>query len=65
MLWSQVKTKNMGIARGTLREWTEAYPSISTALKRGKEVIDIEVENAMCKRALGYEDEEDDLEDFQ
>lgn len=50
--------KNMGIARGTLREWTEAYPSISTALKRGKEVIDIEVENAMCKRALGYEYEE-------
>ena len=50
--------KNMGIATSTLREWVNTYPAISTALKRGKEIVDIEVENAMCKRALGYEYEE-------
>jgi len=50
--------KNMGIRVETLRAWVKAYVTISTALKRGKEVIDIEVENAMCKRALGYEYEE-------
>ena len=30
------------------------YPNISNALKRGKEVVDVEVENALLKRALGY-----------
>jgi len=50
--------KNMGIAKSTLREWVNTYPAISTAVKRGKEIVDIEVENAMCKRALGYEYEE-------
>jgi len=49
---------NMGIRVETLRVWVSTHPTISTALKRGKEVIDIQVENAMCKRALGYEYEE-------
>lgn len=49
---------NVGIARGTLYDWKRKYPSIDEALKRGKEVIDIEVENALLKRALGYEYEE-------
>jgi hypothetical protein len=30
------------------------YPDISDTLKRGKEVVDIQVENALLKRALGY-----------
>ena len=30
------------------------YPEISEALKKGKEVIDRQVENALLKRALGY-----------
>ena len=50
--------KNVGITTETLRVWGMSYPAISEALKRGKEVVDIEVENAMCKRALGYEYEE-------
>ena len=32
----------------------KAYPEIAEALKRGKEVVDILVENALLKRALGY-----------
>jgi len=49
---------NMGIKRQTLYDWKKKYPDISDALKRGKEVVDREVENALLKRALGYEYEE-------
>lgn len=43
---------NMGINRATLYEWKKKYPDISEALKKGKEVVDIEVENALLKLAL-------------
>lgn len=46
--------KNIGINRDTLYRWKKAYPDFSDALKRGKEVIDRQVENALLKRALGY-----------
>jgi transcriptional regulator with XRE-family HTH domain len=46
--------QNMGIARQTLNEWKKKFPSVSDTLKRGKEVIDRQVENALLKRALGY-----------
>lgn len=46
---------NIGIARGTLYEWKNRFPNIDDALKRGKEVVDIEVENKLLKRALGFE----------
>lgn len=46
---------NMGIRRATLYVWKKKYPYISDALKRGKEVVDVEVENALLKRALGYD----------
>lgn len=49
---------NMGIAYSTLREWRDSYSALSAALKRGKEVVDRMVENALLKRALGYEYEE-------
>ena len=47
--------KNIGIRAGTLYEWKNRFPEFSEALKRGKEVVDREVENALLKRALGYE----------
>ena len=46
---------NMGIGTTTLYRWKEEYREIREALKRGKEVVDIQVENALLKRALGYE----------
>ncbi|AKO92695.1 transposase [Priestia filamentosa] len=49
---------NVGISRSTLNEWKKRYSDISDALKRGKEVVDLQVENALLKRALGYEYEE-------
>ena len=45
---------NIGISRSTLFEWRKNNQDISNALKKGKEVVDIEVENALLKRALGY-----------
>ena len=45
---------NMGISRSTLNEWKKKYPDISDTLKKGKDVVDIQVENALLKRALGY-----------
>lgn len=45
---------NMGITTSTLYDWKNKYSEISESLKRGKEVIDILVENALLKRALGY-----------
>lgn len=46
--------KNMGINVSTLYDYKKKYNEISEALKRGKEVVDIEVENALLKRAMGY-----------
>lgn len=44
---------NMGITRETLRVWKNKFSVISVALKRGKDVVDIEVENALLNKALG------------
>lgn len=48
----------MGINVATLYKYKNLYSKINEALKRGKEVIDIEVENALYKRAIGYTYEE-------
>lgn len=55
--------KNIGINRDTLYRWKKAYPDFSDALKRGKEVIDRQVENALLKRALGYTYDEVTIKD--
>ena len=46
---------NMGIGVRTLYEWKKKFPQISQALKKGKKVVDIKVENALLKKALGLE----------
>lgn len=45
---------NIGIKRQSLYDWKKKYPDISDALKKGKEIVDRQVENALLKRALGY-----------
>ena len=57
--------RNCRISRQTLNEWRNTYPAISDALKKGKEVVDIEVENALLKRALGYEYTETRVEESE
>ena len=46
--------KNIGINRTTLYDWKKKETNIADALKKGKEIIDFEVENALLKKALGY-----------
>ena len=50
--------KNIGITATTLYEWQRRFPQITESLKRGKAPVDFEVENALLKRALGFDYEE-------
>lgn len=43
---------NAGISRSTLAKWRTDHQDISDALKKGKEVVDYEVENALLLKAL-------------
>lgn len=47
-------SKNIGVSPRTLYDWKTKYPPILQSLKKGKEVADYEVENAMHKSAIGY-----------
>ena len=51
-------SRNMGIAYSTFREWKKKYSAFSAVLKRSKDVVDREVENALFKRAMGYKYDE-------
>lgn len=44
--------KNMGISARTLSRWKDEHCLICQALKKGKEVVDYEVENALLNSAL-------------
>lgn len=49
--------KNLGVALSTFRraKKDQRYgPAICEALRKGKEVVDFEVENMLHKRAMGY-----------
>lgn len=54
--------KNMGISVKTLYNWKNKELQILQALKKGKEVVDFEVENSLFKRAMGYEYTEETYE---
>lgn len=53
--------KNMKISPATLYNWKKDHLEILESLKKGKEVVDYEVENALLKRALGYTVKEEKL----
>ena len=53
-LTQQQIANNLGISIDTLIENKKKYSEFNNALKKGKEVIDFEVENALLKKALGY-----------
>jgi hypothetical protein len=44
----------LGIGKDTFYLWKKEHPEFAEAVSRGKEVADIQVENALFKRALGY-----------
>jgi len=45
-------SKKMSISTTTLYAWQKKYAEISESLKKGKEVVDIQVEDALFKKAL-------------
>lgn len=48
----------IGVSRSTLASWKNKFPEIKTALKKGKDVVDREVEMSLLKRARGFTYEE-------
>ena len=50
--------RKLGVSYASLRNYKKQHLALLAALKKGKEVIDYEVENALLKRAKGYEYEE-------
>ena len=57
-LTDELICKKIGIGCRTFYEWMERFPQMAQAIKKGKAPVDIQVENALLKRALGYEYEE-------
>ena len=54
---------NLGISKDTFYKYKKEHTDFSDSLKRGKEVVDYQVENALLKRALGYQYDEITYED--
>lgn len=50
--------KNLGISVATLEVYKNERPEFIETLKKGKDVADFEVENALYQKALGYDVEE-------
>ncbi len=48
--------QNMGISRSTLNKWKSEHSDISDTLKKGKEIVDLQVENALLRKALGFKE---------
>ncbi|HID4990366.1 helix-turn-helix domain-containing protein [Staphylococcus aureus] len=51
--------RNLGVSKHTLIKWKKNIPDLLDAIKKGKEVSDYELENALHKRAVGYYYEEE------
>lgn len=55
-------SKNMGIGSTTLYRWMNEHREIREAIKKGRKPLDLLVENALLKSALGYDVEEETWE---
>ena len=54
--------RQIGCAPSTLRTWMERYPPIFNALLKGRDELCRKVEDALLKRALGYQYQETTIE---
>lgn len=50
---------NIGIIPNTFYTWIKRFKELEYTLKKSKDVVDRKVENALFKRALGYDYEEE------
>lgn len=46
--------RNMDISKETFYRWKRDFSDFSNALKKGKEIVDNEVEESILKSAMGY-----------
>lgn len=54
-LTEEQAAKNLGVHVSTFEDYKKRYAEFSEAIKRGKAPVDFEVENALLKRAKGFE----------
>lgn len=52
---STVIAGRMGVGLRTLERWRRKYPALEQALSGTREVVDSQVEDALLRKALGYE----------
>lgn len=57
LTYEQIAAK-IGVRRQTICEWSAKYPDIADALKKGREIVNLEVEDTLLKRAFGYDCDE-------
>ena len=50
----QIAEHKVGVSERTFTTWKEKYPSIVTALKKGKAPVDVQVENMLLRSAMGF-----------
>lgn len=46
--------EKIGISCQTLARWEKNHPEIAEAIRMGREITDVSVENAILKKALGF-----------
>lgn len=52
----------LGVSVATFETYKNKYPEFLSSLKKGQAPVDFEVENALIKRCLGYDYEEETIE---
>ena len=50
--------RRMGVGPGTLNRWRRRYPAVAQALDARQTAADDQVEDALLRKALGYESQE-------
>lgn len=50
--------ERIGIDRATFYKWRERYPELEEALQTTRDIVNYKVENALLKRALGFQSKE-------
>ena len=56
-LTMEVVAKTLGVTPQTFWGWRQRYPELEEACRKGKQLVDYQVENALLKAALGYKTE--------
>ncbi|MBC6150104.1 hypothetical protein HB834_00385 [Listeria booriae] len=50
--------KRIGVSQSAFIEYKKEFPKLNEAIKKGEQFLDLQVEESLAKRAIGYEYEE-------